>query len=93
VGRAGLDGCFSALLGLGDIYAHSKVELGLDFLRRRGCDPQRALMVGDTVHDWEVAQAMGVRCVLCAAGHQPAEKLRATGAPVIPDLSHLAEFL
>ena len=91
--QLGLEGYFSTLLGLGDIYAKSKVELGLDFLRRRGFAPEEALMVGDTVHDWEVAQALGVRCVLCSAGHQPAHILRATGAPVISCLSQLEEVL
>ena len=91
--QIGLEGYFSTLLGLGDIYAKSKVELGLDFLRRRGFDPGQALMVGDTVHDWEVARALGVRCVLCSAGHQPAHTLRATGAAVISSLSQLNECL
>ena len=84
---------FSTLLGLGDIYAKSKVELGLDFLARRGFEPSSALMVGDTLHDWEVARAMGVRCVLCAAGHQDWETLSAAGVPVIRDLSGLAGLL
>ena len=59
----------------------------------RGFDPGQALMVGDTVHDWEVARALGVRCVLCSAGHQPAHTLRATGAAVISSLSQLNECL
>ena len=40
-------------------------------------------MIGDSVHDYEVAQALGVRCVLQSGGHQPPEKLRETGAPVV----------
>ena len=91
--QIGLEGYFSTLLGLGDIYAKSKVELGLEFLRRRGFEPGQALMVGDTVHDWEVARALGVRCVLCSAGHQPAHTLRDTGAPVISSLFELKEVL
>ena len=93
VGRAGIGEYFSTLLGLGDIYAKSKVELGMDFLARRGFEPSSALMVGDTLHDWEVAQAMGVRCVLCAAGHQNGETLAKAGVPVIEDLSQLAPLL
>ncbi len=46
-------------------------------------------MVGDTDHDFEVAAALGIRCVLFAGGHQPREKLAATGAPVIEDLRQL----
>lgn len=38
-------------------------------------------MIGDSVHDFEVAQALGVGCVLQSSGHQPPETLRRTGAP------------
>ena len=74
---------FSRLLGLTDIYAASKVALGVDFLRQSHIDPSRALMLGDSVHDAEVAAAMGVRCILIAAGHQPRHVLEATGCPVV----------
>lgn len=47
------------------------------------------LLVGDTLHDAEVAEALGWHCILCAAGHQTAERLRAAGCPVISSLSEL----
>lgn len=81
---------FDRLLGLGDIYAKSKVELGLNYLHESGLDPKRAVMIGDTVHDFEVAQAMGVGCVLQCGGHQDAETLRTTGAPVYETLGDAA---
>ena len=86
-------GFFSQLLGLGDIYAHSKVDIGVDFMHRAGMDPARVVLVGDSVHDFQVAQAMGTRCILCAAGHQCREKLEQTGAPVIDHLSQLPALL
>ena len=49
-------------------------------------------MIGDSVHDFEVAQALGVRCVLQTAGHQSAQQLRATGAPVVPDVLAAAQY-
>ena len=82
VEQRGLTGFFSELLGLGDIYAKSKVQLGLDWMREADIAPACAVMIGDSVHDAEVAQALGVRCVLSAAGHQARAKLEATGCPV-----------
>ena len=93
VEERGVRGYFERLLGLGDIYAKSKVEVGQRFLRESGLDPRIAVMIGDSVHDFEVAQAMGVRCVLQSAGHQPAEVLRATGAPVLPGLPEAAAYI
>ena len=55
----------------------------------RGTDPARIMMVGDSEHDFEVARALGVRCVLFSGGHQPREVLAATGAPVIDALAQL----
>lgn len=83
--------CFDRLLGLGDIYAKSKVQLGLDYLAETHFDPAAAVMVGDSVHDFEVSRALGVRCVLYAGGHQDAAALAATGAPVVPTLAAAAD--
>lgn len=84
---------FDRLLGLGDIYAKSKVALGLAYLQEAGFDPSRAVMIGDTTHDFEVAQALGVHCVLQSGGHQPPETLHRTGAVVVPGLPEAADFI
>ena len=81
-----LQDCFARVQGLDDAYAHSKVELGRLLLAEVGCDPGSALMIGDTVHDYETASAMGVRCVLIAAGHNSRERLLACGVPVYDTL-------
>lgn len=91
--QRGIGGYFDRLLGLDDIYAKSKVELGLRYLRENGFDPARAVMIGDTDHDLEAAQALGVRCVLQCAGHQPESVLRATGAPVAADVPAAARLV
>jgi len=93
VAQRGIRPYFDALLGLGDIYAHSKVELGLSYLRRTGFDVSRAVMIGDTRHDFEVAQALGVRCVLVASGHQPPETLQSCGVPVAAGLREAASLI
>lgn len=86
VAARGVTSYFDRLLGLGDIYAKSKVELGLRYLQESSFNPARAVMIGDSTHDFEVAQALGVGCVLQSVGHQPPEVLLATGAPVVPGL-------
>lgn len=93
VAQRGIRPYFDRLLGLGDIYAQSKVALGMDYLRENSFDPAHAVMVGDTVHDHEVARALGMRCVLQSAGHQPPARLRATGAPVVEGPLQAARYL
>lgn len=93
VGHCDLQQYFETLLGLADIYAASKVDIGLGFMARCGIDPANALMVGDTLHDSEVAAAMGCRCVLVARGHHSAEKLAAAGVPVLEDITQVPDYL
>ena len=50
-------------------------------------------MIGDSVHDFEVAQALGVGCVLQSSGHQPPETLCQTGASVVAGLREAAELI
>lgn len=88
-----LEGYFDELLGLGDIYAASKVQLGSDWMAQQGIDPARAVMVGDTLHDAEVAAAMGTRCVLLASGHNSRARLETSGLPVIDSLLELPRYL
>ena len=39
--------------------------------------PPSFVLIGDSLHDKEVADAIGARCVLCAQGSHSAERLRA----------------
>ncbi|MDP2335749.1 MAG: HAD hydrolase-like protein [Bacteroidota bacterium] len=47
------------------------------------------ILIGDTVHDFEVATVLGCRCVLIANGHQSKKVLQNTGALVLDQLSQL----
>ncbi len=51
------------------------------------------MFIGDTVHDFEVAQAMGVQCVLVANGHNSRSRLEATGVPVFDSLAEVRSVL
>ncbi len=82
---------FDALLGISDIYARSKVEVGRAYMERG--EVKRALLIGDTEHDFEVARELGADCLLIANGHQPKEKLLRCGVPVLDSLLEAAGLL
>ena len=89
-----LDAFFDQVAGLDNIYAHSKVELGCELVSSLPCAPSEAVLVGDTLHDAEVAQAMGTGCVLVAHGHQSRARLHQHGATrVVDSLRELADFV
>lgn len=80
----GIRDYFEEVMGLDNIYATSKEALALSWKKRH--PGVQAVMVGDTVHDYEVAKAMGVDCVLISGGHQPEATLVRCGCPVDSDL-------
>lgn len=85
----GLAPYMSHVAGLDNIYAHSKVEKGLHHIQELRIPPESILMIGDTTHDHEVAEAMGTRTLLVARGHQHKSTLQQTGQPVIDQLDAL----
>jgi len=82
---------FDETLGISDIYAASKVDLGKAYIQR--AQPERAVLIGDTTHDKEVADALGVDCVLIANGHQSKNALISCGAVVLDCLADLPRIL
>jgi phosphoglycolate phosphatase len=91
LGRFRLREYFEDVVGLDDHYAAGKTELGLDWLGRSSSPRDSIVLVGDTVHDFEVAEAMGIRCVLVAAGHHARDRLERCGCPVVSRLTDLFE--
>ena len=87
----GISDYFDETLALGDLYAASKVQLGIDWMRRT--EPTSALFIGDTAHDYETAKAMGVDCILVACGHQCKERLSVCGVPVVDTVEDVIEIL
>lgn len=89
----GLDRYFVRLTGLDNIYAHSKTELGRAWVQELGLPKESVVLVGDTLHDWDVAQALGVACILVDCGHHSPAQLRTRGSHVVSDLAGVAAAL
>ena len=84
---------FDNIIGLDNIYAGSKTHLGLMLIDQLKIPGNEILFIGDTLHDAEVAEAMGVNCVLISNGHQVHEKLNSTFNNVLENLNELRQFL
>jgi phosphoglycolate phosphatase len=76
VEKYGLTGYFTHIAGLDNIYAASKVALGKTLIEKINIKEGEALMIGDTLHDYEVAKEIGAVPLLLANGHQSRNKLR-----------------
>jgi phosphoglycolate phosphatase len=82
---------FEHVSGLGDHYANSKTENGHRLIAGLNLEPRQLLVIGDTVHDFEVASELGCSCLLVANGHQSKTVLQETGAMIIDQLSQLLD--
>lgn len=82
----GLTPFFNDIIGLDDIYAAGKVENGKKYIAGLDLASSEVLFIGDTVHDFEVAQAMGVQCVLVSGGHNSRPRLETCNVPVVDTL-------
>ncbi len=80
---------FSHLVGLDHIYATSKIGLGKELMKKLGKKKGEVLLIGDTIHDYEVAIEIGAECLLIANGHQSKEKLLTCGVNVIETLEDI----
>lgn len=82
---------FTHIAGLDDIHAHSKIERGRTLVATLDVPPAQVLMIGDTLHDIEVATALGVDCIVVAAGHHPESRLRPHAPVLLPSISALRD--
>lgn len=89
VGQHGIRDLFSGVHGIDNHHAAGKTEIGLQWIAEADIDPKSALFIGDTTHDYEVAAAMGVDCILLTSGHQTRTRLETCGVPVVDKLADI----
>lgn len=84
----GIYDLFDEVIGADDIYGKTKTENGVSFIERHPDD--ECLLIGDTIHDFHTAEAMGINCVLVAKGHQSKSRLLSLGVPVYDDIREIS---
>lgn len=84
---------FKDIAGLDDHYAHGKLDAGIKLLNKTNIPKRDTLMIGDTLHDAEVAAELGISCVLIASGHQSKQRLLMAKVPVYDTLIELSKVL
>ena len=87
----GITAYFDEIMGLDNIHANSKKAIALDWAEKN--PNARPLFIGDSLHDAEVASAVGADCVLVANGHQSRARLEPCGFPVYDSLEDMLRTL
>jgi phosphoglycolate phosphatase len=73
-----IEAYFDGVYGLAHLEGDSKVSRGRDLLRDFNIEPRETLLIGDTDHDAEVAETLGLSAALVSKGHQSHKRLRKT---------------
>lgn len=93
VAERGIADFFTRIYGIENNLAYSKLSRGMELIGKLQMDKSRTLMVGDTLHDYEVAMELGVPVILVGRGHQSSERLKSTGSTVLSDLRQLLSYV
>lgn len=83
------------IAGVDNLDGASKLDRGralVATLEAMPGEPSARVFVGDTLHDAEVAAALGGRCILVDGGHQTAARLAKAGVPVAENLLAAVEI-
>jgi len=83
---------FTNISGLSDHYANGKNEIGKKLVDSLNFHKSETLLIGDTLHDSEVADEIGIDCFLIAAGHQSKNRLSSSNKPIFDDITYVAEL-
>ncbi len=84
-----IDKYFTKILGLDNILAKSKIEVAEKYFKEKNIDLSKTIILGDTIHDAEVANKLKIDSILIADGHQSYDRLKKYKKEVIRNIKEL----
>lgn len=91
--KFGIANEFLSVLGTDDNYANSKLGIAKRWFEDNKINLGDVLFVGDTDHDFEVANEIGCDCVLVSFGHQSKIRLEKTNVTILDSLNDVADYV
>lgn len=89
----GIHGYFDNVAGIRDHLAEGKLEIARELINSEGNIDGQMQIIGDTEHDYEVARALNISCILVAHGHQSYDRLKKYDCLIINELKELKKYL
>ena len=84
---------FNNISGITHYYADSKIQLAEEERKKINFKDNEIMMIGDSIHDYEVAKKLKIKCVLFSNGHCSKKRLLKTKNIIIDDLLELLKYL
>lgn len=80
---------FDKVVGITNHLGDGKLEKARELVANLGEKAEEICLIGDTVHDYEVAGGSGIECILIANGHQSYERIKDLNCIVLKDMKQL----
>ena len=84
---------FDGLVALENKHGGSKIERGKEYFAQHKINPSECIMIGDTIHDIEVAHELGMNCISYDRGHNSHSKLKKVNKNVISSLTEIIDII
>lgn len=92
--KYGVADYFDFIYGVDNLDGATKLSRGYELLEVLSQEDKKNLFfIGDTLHDAEVAQALGAVPILVSCGHQTPDRLKAATENIFPSLTSAVEFV
>ena len=88
-----LDHYFENISGVGDFFASGKSNISHDHLKKLNTDKSKVLLIGDTLHDAEIAQNLEIDCLLFSGGHNSVEILTESDFPIVGTFDEICNYV
>ena len=84
---------FQDVQGIDHYYADSKIKIAENSLKKINYKKTQIMMIGDTAHDAEVAESLGIQCILFSNGHYTKKRLQQLNYTIINSHLQLVKYL
>lgn len=89
--RYGVSEYFDMVIGSENYFAGSKIEKAKEYLKDK--EKGSILVIGDLVHDAELAEEIGAECVLLTSGHENPKRLSKSKSTIVETVGEIFEKL
>ena len=91
--KFGIRNYFEYVFGLNDHYAGGKTEIGKELLKKIALPSDEIILIGDTTHDCDVANTLGIKTLAVSYGHHPANKFNHCKIEVLSSVEEVRKFI
>lgn len=84
---------FNDVIGSDDINSKGKIEYGLEFINKYKLNKNNSILIGDTLHDYEVSNIFKIDVILFSKGHNSKKVLSVTNKKIFDNYKDIREYL